>query len=314
MKAVIFFSGLAGLLIFGPPFFKSRAHHHDVTVVVRESPAREAVRIREAPRQESSWEGQARCRFEAERRLASSASGVRELLLEAGSGSLEVRGVTGLREIQAVARACASREEFLEDLQLTAETSGSVFRLQARYPEWQGWTGGDRYARLDLVVQVPDGMAAEILDGAGAMEVSELGSVSIRDGSGEVRVEGIRGDLIIRDGSGELEIRGVSGFVEIQDGSGEILLQDVGADVEIQDSSGEVEIQGVAGSVILSDSSGELDVRDVLGSVHVLRDSSGDIRVRGVGQDFVVDRDGSGKIEHEGVAGRIDVPRKNRDR
>ncbi len=36
MKAVILISGLAGLAIFGPPVLRSRAHHHEVSVVVHE--------------------------------------------------------------------------------------------------------------------------------------------------------------------------------------------------------------------------------------------------------------------------------------
>ena len=311
MKAVIFFSGLAGLLIFGPPFIKSRTHKHEVSVIVHEAVQAERASHSSAAREaHSSWDGQERCRFEGERRASVPAGSVRDLVLRAGSGDLDVIGVEGLREIQAVGRACASHEEFLEEIRLEADLEGSTLVMETHHPEMRGWSSGNRYASLDLRVEVPAGLAAEIMDGSGEMTVTDLGSVTIKDGSGGVMVQGIRGDLTIADGSGELQLQGVSGWLRVEDGSGEIVLIDAGSDVEIHDSSGEVEIMGVGGSVTLRDSSGEVEIENVRGSVTVLQDSSGDISVRGIGGDFVVERDGSGEISHEGVQGIVDIPKK----
>jgi hypothetical protein len=301
MKAVILLSGLAGLAIFGPPVLKSRAHHAEISVIVHE-----------ISYSQDSWTGQGECRFEAERSLNVPAGSVEGIRLLAGSGSLEVVGVEGLREVQAVGRACASHEDFLNDIQLTSEMAGSILAMETHYPDRRGWRGGKRYARLDLRIEVPAGMAAEIKDGSGEMVVSNLGSLMIEDGSGEVVISGIHGDLTIDDGSGELEIRGVSGFVTIEDGSGEVVLEDAGSNVEIHDSSGELEIRGIDGSLTLYDSSGEVNVQDVTGFVRVVRDSSGDIVVRNVGGDFIVERDGSGGIRFENVEGSVDIPRKKR--
>ena len=303
MKAVILLSGLAGLAIFGPPIHKSRAHHREVTVIVHE-----------LSHSQASWAGQSECRFEAERSLTLPAGSVEELRLLAGSGSLEVVGVEGLREVLAVGRACASHEDFLNDIQLTSKMVGSTLVMETHHPEWSGWRGGNRYARLDLRVEVPAGMAAEIKDGSGAMAISNLGSLMIEDGSGKVVISGIHGDLTINDGSGELEIRGVSGFVTVEDGSGGVVLEDVGSNVEIHDSSGELEIRGIDGSLTLYDSSGEVNVQDVTGFVRVIQDSSGDIVVRNVGGDFIVERDGSGGIRFENVEGSVDIPRKKRNK
>jgi hypothetical protein len=301
MKAVILLSGLAGLAIFGPPVLRFRAHQHEVSVVVHEFSHAKA-----------SWEGQSDCRFEAERRVVSSAASVEGIRLRAGSGSLEVVGVDGLREIQAVGRACASNEEYLNGIQLTSEMAGSTLVMESRYPDLGGMMGGNRYARLDLRIEVPAGMAADIQDGSGEISISDLGTLVVNDGSGEVSISGILGDLTIADGSGGLEIRGVSGRVVVEDGSGEVILEDVGSDVEIHDSSGELEIRRVGGSLTLHDSSGEVDVQDVTGSVTVVQDGSGDIVVNGVGGDLIVERDGSGGIRFENVAGSVDVPKKKR--
>jgi hypothetical protein len=310
MKAVIFFSGLAGFLLFGPPFLKSwneRPRETEVRVVVREV-AKERVANPERARIQQS-----QCRFEAERILSSSVSGVDDFYVQAGSGSLEVVGVDGHESVQIVARACASSEEFLDDLQVTTELSGATLVVETHYPEMRGWSMGDRYASLDLRVEVPAGMAAEIHDGSGEVYITNVGPARVIDGSGELSVTGIRGDLTIEDGSGSMEIEDVSGNVSIQDGSGEVAVRGVGLDLDIQDSSGELEVRSVGGSVTLQDSSGEIDVEEVTGSVRVIRDSSGGIEVRGIGGDFLVERDGSGSIRYREVQGTVDIPPDKRD-
>jgi hypothetical protein len=284
MKAVIALSGLAGFLLFGPPLLHwNHVKHRHVVRVDRDVVARVA------------YEGQSRCRFEAQRSLTASVSLGELLHVVAGSGSLEVVGVAGLDEVRASARACASHEDFLEELQLTSRMEGRNLYVETEYPDWSDrMGGGERYARLDLRVEVPEGMAADIRDSSGEMALSNLG------------------DVVVDDSSGEIEAYGIQGNIRIDDSSGEITLRDVTGDVEIDDGSGEIDLSAVGGSVVIDDGSGEISVEDVEGSVRVARDGSGGIEVDGVGGDFVVERDGSGSIEFRNVTGRVDVPRKRR--
>ena len=131
MKAVIVLSGLAGLVIFGPPILRSRVHHPEISVIVHDH-----IHSSERSIHQSD------CRFEAERSVTTPAGSIRELRLTAGSGSLEVVGVDGLGEVRAVARACASHEEFLDDLQLTSDTEGSTLVMETHYPNQREWRGG----------------------------------------------------------------------------------------------------------------------------------------------------------------------------
>ena len=284
MKTVIALSGLAGFLLFGPPLYHAKhVKHRHLVQLDRDVVAKVAV------------EAQSRCRFEAERSLTASASLGSLLHVIAGSGSLEVVGVAGLDEVRASAQACASHEEFLEKLQLTSRLEGSNLYVETEYPDWSEWPGGgERYARLDLRVEVPEGMAADVKDSSGEMALSNLG------------------DVVVDDSSGEIEAYGIRGNIRIDDSSGEITLRDVTGDVEIDDGSGEIDLSTVGGSVVIDDGSGEISVGDVEGSVRVVRDGSGSIEVDGVGGDFVVERDGSGGIEYRNVTGRVDVPRKRR--
>jgi hypothetical protein len=235
-----------------------------------------------------------RCAYEAERRVALDASAGEWLRLSAGSGELSVQGRAGLTRVQAVARACASDEEALQELTLTLERGDRDVVLSAHYPDRRGWDND--YARLDMVVEVPLHMAVDIDDSSGSMEVGGTGETRIEDSSGSILVREIEGPLWIDDSSGEIDVKGVSGDVEIEDGSGEVDVANVGGTVHVRDGSGSISVYQVEGDVIVdSDGSGSISVRDVRG-------------------DFRVGRDGSGGIRYSGIAGQVDIPRDKRDR
>lgn len=235
------------------------------------------------------------CRYEAERSANVEASAGDRLAVMARAGSLRVEGRTGISRVQVRGHACASSEDLLEKLRLETGRSDGVVRVEV--PEFeQGWSWGrNQYARLDLVLEVPAGMAAEIRDGSGETVLRGLGRLRVDDGSGELTVEDIGGDLAIDDGSGGITVRGVRGDVTIDDGSGEVLIENVTGSVSVDDGSGSVEITGVGGSVRVDDGSGGISVEDVRG-------------------DFTVTDDGSGSIRHSGVQGRVQIPEKERRR
>jgi hypothetical protein len=233
------------------------------------------------------------CRYEAPRSGSVSASGARQLLVEAGSGSLRVEGRPGLSEVRVRGRACASSQDLLDRLDFDIDRSGGGVRVVTREVDMDGWNAERRYARLDLVIEVPAGIEAEIRDGSGSAEILSLGATRIHDGSGSLHVEDIRGLLDIEDGSGELTVRNVEGDVVIDDGSGEVEIADVRGSTTIGDGSGDIRVSGVGRNVRIADSSGGIDVDTVRG-------------------DFTVSDDGSGGIRHRGVSGTVDIPQPRR--
>lgn len=234
---------------------------------------------------------QEECRFEAERAATVSAAGASALQVEVGAGSLRVEGRQGLSEVRVRGRACASSQALLDDVQIDVSRSGGGVRVVM--PEMDHNFRGDTYARLDLVVEVPAGMEAEISDGSGSAEIRGLGATRVHDGSGELTIEQLTGMLEIEDGSGEVMVNGVDGDVEIQDGSGDVSIDNVRGSVDIEDGSGSVQLARVGRNARIDD-------------------SSGDIEVDGIGGDLVVGNDSSGSIRHAGVRGRVDVPRRRR--
>jgi hypothetical protein len=231
------------------------------------------------------------CRHEAQRTATVDAAGARQLMLKAGAGSLKIEGRAGLDRVTIRGRACASSAELLERIELRAQRNGSDVVVEAMQRE-DGWRfSNNNYARLDLVVEMPAAMAAEIVDGSGSIEVSNLGAVDITDGSGEISGNDLHGDVRIHDGSGSITLTDLDGTVDIRDGSGSIELRNVGGTIDITDGSGEVDIRGARASVRVSDGSGGIEVHDVAG-------------------DFTVERDGSGGINYANVRGRVDIPRR----
>jgi hypothetical protein len=230
-----------------------------------------------------------RCAYGVERRLELDASAAELLRLSAGSGALTVSGREGLGRVQAVGMACASHEDLLKDLRLSMEQVDGEIVLSAHYPRSGGWNGGE-YARIDLAVEIPLGMAVDLDDSSGSLEVSGTGALRIDDSSGSILVWDVFGDVLIDDSSGEVELRSISGDVSVDDGSGGIDLRDIDGSVRLRDGSGSVSVVGVG--------------RDVV----VERDGSGSIEVRDVNGDFSVRADGSGSIRYSGVAGTVDIP------
>jgi hypothetical protein len=231
------------------------------------------------------------CAHRAERTATVPAARADLLRLAARAGSLRVEGRPGLSEVRVRGEACASSESYLEAIQLVTERSGGEVRVEVQMPEMRGI--GRMYSRLDLVVEVPQGLALDVTDSSGEAEFRGVATLRLEDSSGEIEVADVAGDVQIDDSSGEIRVRGVRG------------------DLRLRDSSGGIEVSGVQGAVLVErDGSGEIRIADVGRDVRIERDSSGSIEVWDVRGDFVVERDGSGRIRHRDVGGSVSIPRR----
>jgi hypothetical protein len=237
----------------------------------------------------------AHAQYTAPRNAIVNASGARIVEVEAGAGSLRVEGKPGLTQVEVTGTARASSQSVLNDIRLIARRDGDRVFIKADIPDHDGWN--DNYdASLDLVVQVPQGMNADISDGSGDAKVYNVGELEMEDGSGELLIDGAQS-------------------VRVSDGSGSLTIENVRGDVTVNDGSGDIDVRNVAGSFIVeSDGSGGINATDVRGSVIVRNDGSGGIDVNKVGRDFRVENKGSGDIEYAEVTGTVDIPDNRRDR
>jgi hypothetical protein len=223
--------------------------------------------------------------YAAPREAAVDARGARRLRVEGRAGFLRVVGVEGLTAVRVRGTARASRRAALDEIRLVARRDGDIILVRADIPDRttgdHGGFGdhvrGDDVRALDLTLEVPRGIAADVADG-----------------------------------SGDLEVRGV-GVLDVQDGSGGITLEDVGP-TRVEDGSGEIRVADVRGDLRVADGSGDIAVRRVRGSVTVDPGGSGGIDVREVDGDLTVERARARGLAYAGVRGRVTVPSDGRDR
>lgn len=213
--------------------------------------------------------------FEKTERLSLSAAGIDKLVVDCGSGFLHITGEESLRSIEVEAEIIVrgkrdkDMKEYVEDhVRLTLDKRGSRAVLTSlfenRFPNISF-----RERVINLTVRVPKNMDIEIDDGSGEVKIAQIhGNVEIDDGSGEIIIRDIQGDVGIDDGSGTVDVSNVTGSVMVDDGSGTIEVSDIGADVKVSDGSGSIYIDGVGGDVIIKDDgSGSLRIHNVKGRV-----------------------------------------------
>ncbi|MDX1571574.1 MAG: hypothetical protein R3200_13920 [Xanthomonadales bacterium] len=251
------------------------------------------------------------CQYSEKLSLDLDAGSAESFTVDAGAGSLSIRGVDGSGAVRIEGTACASDADDLEQMRLEDESRGDRLAVRTEIPETSGgWFGGRSYARIDLVIEVPTSLSLRIDDGSGSIELENVGNTWIEDGSGEIHVRDVFGDLEIDDGSGEIDVVNVTGNVTVEDGSGEIEIEGVQGFVTIiDDGSGEIEIANVQRDVSIGDDgSGSIVIEDVIGNVIIDSDGSGSIEVRNIGGNFEVGRDGSGGVRYTRVDGDVRVP------
>ena len=227
----------------------------------------------------AGWADPFDCGHTAQRRVAAPAAGITRVVVVGRAGSLVVRGHAGATEISATGTACASDRSDLDRIQLRSEREGSELRIEAVIPDGGSsfLFGFGYHARLDFEVSLPKGLALSVTDGSGSVRITDVGPLTVVDGSGQLEIRGVNGNANVRDGSGSIDVSDVTGNIEVVDGSGSMDLRQIGGSVVITDGSGSIEVSDVRGG---------LDVRD----------------------------DGSGGLDYERVRGEIRVPREERHR
>ncbi len=232
------------------------------------------------------------CKFESKLDQTLDVSESEILSIAAAAGDLEITGVEGTNEVVIRGKVCVSEEDWLKEVRVEAST-GKQAEITVSLPDSSGWSLlGNRYAYVDLKLEVPGDLA-----------------INLRDSSGDIEIEDVAA-LTIKDSSGDIEVTGASGKVEITDSSGDIRVFELEGDFTIiSDSSGDIRGSDIKGNVLVqSDSSGDIRFSRVGHDVVVERDSSGDIKVDSVGGDFRVLKDGSGSIHSKDVEGEIVIP------
>ena len=258
--------------------------------------------------------GATECRYSAPRNVDLDAASLKSLLLNLGSADAHVTGVAGLSRVEVRGTACASNEEWLEDLQLDtshSDDSATVTVRRGDHDSVFSLFGFSRYAYMKLSVRVPPQLAVAIHSGSGDVVAEALASLDFHSGSGDLQADGITGTLTLRLGSGDVEARHV-GSVELSStGSGDVTVTGVSGDVRADHAgSGDLRFSNVDGGVrVGSVGSGDVKLENIGRDVQVGSIGSGDVVVDDVGGNLEVGAAGSGDVTYHSVKGTVHVPK-----
>jgi hypothetical protein len=138
------------------------------------------------------------CKYEKDIDTTLSLAGSEQLSVVARAGELKIAGHTGAAEARVQGKVCASSEEWLQEAEIVTE-SGRHAAITVTLPDTDnGWRlMGNRYVYMDLEIEVPAGLALDIRDSSGDVDIRGTGPVSIRDSSGDIEMHNVHGSVVL---------------------------------------------------------------------------------------------------------------------
>lgn len=210
-------------------------------------------------------------------------------------GSVDVRSHDG-DEVRVEAEARGRRAE---QVRFVLEQSGDDVHFEVRI---EGWLTG-LFGSLDVRARlwVPRQYSLVLRASGGDVRVDGItGDVTLETSGGDAAVTRTVGAIDLASSGGNLEIVHVDGDVRVKTSGGNITLRDVFGDVAAKSSGGELELDGVDGAVDLRASGGST-------SVVFLGDPEGEIKGSGGSIEVFVRADARFELDAKSSGGGIEV-------
>jgi DUF4097 and DUF4098 domain-containing protein YvlB len=136
--------------------------------------------------------------------------------------------------------------------------------------------GGD----VEVRVVCPTGSNLELSGGSTDLRAAgELGEVSARTASGDVRIDTVTKKLDVKTASGDVTIGAIEAGGSVVTVSGDLGVRRIERDVTARSVSGDVRIGAVRAPLQLSTTSGDVDLENVAAGEIRLQTVSGDVRI-----------------------------------
>ena len=140
--------------------------------------------------------------------------------------------------------------------------------------------GGD----IETRITCPPGTDLDLAGSSTDLRVvGDLGEVSVRTASGDVRLETVRSKLQVKTASGDVSVATIESEASVMTVSGDLAVGHANGPLTARAVSGDVTVAALRGSLALSTTSGDVDVRSVEAGEVRVQTVSGDVRV-GVGR------------------------------
>lgn len=192
------------------------------------------------------------------------------------------------------------------DVTVRAGAAGSVY-IRGKIYVGNHWLGGSREADVHEIEQHPpirqegNGIRIDYVNMRNISvdyEVTVPAETTIRthSGSGDLIVEGTRGNVDTQTGSGDVKLTRVTGEIRMQTGSGDVRAREISGSLKGGTGSGDVEIEETGvGDVDLHTGSGNITARGLQASFHG-ETGSGDVTAEGEQKGTWDLRTGSGNV------------------
>jgi hypothetical protein len=203
------------------------------------------------------------------------------LQIKLPSGRVQVTATEGERTSVELVPLGRRGSDALDGVSVTADELGGrhVVRIEQKSVRWGPIqvTWGDE---VEVHVSCPVGTDLELSGAKTELRVvGELGEVSVKTVSGDVRLESARRKLEVKTASGDVSVATVDGDASLVTVSGDIETGRIAGSLTGRAVSGDVEIGSLSGALALSTTSGDVWVRSVERGEARVQTVSGDVRI-----------------------------------
>lgn len=194
--------------------------------------------------------------------------GPTSLYVELGSGDVNVRA----EDVTETTVTVDGRDAD----EVTVEMRGNQIVVLAPHRR-TGFFGESH--ELDVNVTLPrDSELATKLGSSDVVATGRLGTIRVRSGSGDVRLDELGDSAVVETGSGDIEIDSVAGELRVKTGSGDVAVDRLDSTAGISTGSGDVELGTTRADVSVKSGSGGMRVREARSDLS-LSTASGDLHV-----------------------------------
>jgi hypothetical protein len=140
----------------------------------------------------------------------------------------------------------------------------------------------ERDISIDYEITVPEDTAVRAHSGSGNVEIEGTrGNADLTTGSGDLRLARLTGEIHLQTGSGNVRAHEVSGAVRGGTGSGDIELEETGqGDIDLHTGSGNITARGIQGGFHGETGSGDVTAEGTQSGAWEIHTGSGNVHVR----------------------------------
>ena len=194
--------------------------------------------------------------------------GITELIVENKFGNLEIETADGKAGWSWSKKVWGETPEmaeiFLDQVSLDVQTEGTMQTIKLVLPEHDPDFNG---VKSHLVLKVPAGIKASLVNGHGNVEASNLsGEFELENRHGNVELTNLSGSVITKNSHGNVAAKNVGqANIKVSHGNADVL--GASGDIEIGSSHGTVRVGDIAGNAKVDGSHSDISLTKIMGNV-----------------------------------------------